>query len=147
MSYPPFNETETFPSLVPAARKYTPPSWPVKTFEAQNGSEVRILYGDQPSRAQYSLRYVNLSDTEAELFVAHFRAVKGTFQQFRLGAPGSTPGASLDEDSPKGGWAGDPVNFGKGPENPSRWRYEGPPQLESIRRGVTSVTVNLVAAL
>lgn len=136
-----------FPTFVPSARKYTPPLWPVKTFGAQNGSEVRILYGDQPSRAEFQLNYANLSDTEAEQFVEHFRAVKGTFEQFPLGAPGSTPGANLDEQSVKGGWAGKPDNFGKGPANPSQWRYDGPPQLDSVRRGVTSVTVTLVAAL
>ena len=136
-----------FPQFVPSTRKYTPPSWPVKSFNAQNGSEVRILYGDQPSQAQYQLSYSNLPDTDAEQFVEHFRAVKGTFAQFPLGAPGSTLGASVDEESVKGGWAGDPDNFGKGPDNPSRWRYEGPPQLDSVRRGITSVTVTLVSVL
>ena len=136
-----------FPTFVPSGRKYTPPSWPVKAFNAQNGSEVRILYGDQPSRAEYQLSYSNLSDTDAEQFVEHFRAVKGTFEQFPLGSPGTTPGANLDEQSAKGGWAGDPANFGKGPANSSAWRYDGPPQLDSVRRGVTSVTVTLIAAL
>ena len=147
MTSTPFNDSATFPSHVPTGRQYTPPAWPVKSFEAQNGSEVRILYGDQPSRATYKLTYSNLPDTDAEDFVVHFREVKGTFQQFSLGAPGSTPGASLDENSVKGGWAGDPMNFDKGPESSSRWRYEGPPQLQSVRRGVTSVTVSLVSAL
>ena len=141
------NTSAPFPSIVPSSRRFTPAKWQVKSFRSQSGSEVRILYGDQASEATLNLTYSNLSDLDAELFVEHFRKVKGTFQQFPLGAPGTTVGSNLDELSPKGGWAGDPTNFGKGFANQSKWRYADVPQLESVKRGVSNVTVNLVAVL
>ena len=84
-----------------------------------------------------SLTYQNLSDANAELFIEHFRSVKGTYQTFVLDA------------AAQAGWAGDPKNLSKdsGDSTPNAWRYAQAPQLESIKPGVSSVTVDLIAVL
>ena len=126
-----------FPQIAPSGRTHTPAQYPIKTFLSEAGVEVRILYGSQPTGAKLSLQYNNLSDTDAELFVEHFRAVKGSFETFALGA------------AAKAGWAGDPNNLSKdsGDSTDNQWRYAQAPQLQSVKRGVSSVTVDLVAVL
>lgn len=138
-----------FPNLAPSKRTHTPAEYPVQTFKSEAGVEVRILYGNQPTGATLSLQYKNLSDAEAELFVEHFRSVKGTFQTFSLGSVAVNPGTAVDEDSAKAGWSGNPANLSKdsGSFTGNQWRYAKAPQLQSIKRGISSVTVDLIAVL
>lgn len=145
----PTNTTDQFPRIAPSNRSYKPAQYPVKAFKSESGVEVRILYGSQPTGATLQLQYQNLLDNQAELFIEHFRAVQGTFQTFYLGSSGSTDGANIDENSAKAGWNGDPSNLSKnsGPATENYWRYAEAPQLSSVKRGVSSVTVNLVAVL
>ena len=39
-----------FPSLVPSTRTFDAGNWPVKTYKAQSGAEVRILYGNRRTK-------------------------------------------------------------------------------------------------
>ena len=145
----PTNTTDQFPRIAPSSRSYTPAQYPVKAFKSESGVEVRILYGSQPTGAKLQLQYQNLLDDQAELFIEHFRSVQGTFQTFYLGSSGTDEGANIDEDSAKAGWNGDPSNLSKnsGEATDNCWRYAQAPQLSSVKRGVSSVTVNLVAVL
>ncbi len=83
-----------FPILKPSSRTYDPGSYPVKTFNAQNGKEHRILYGSERTGVKLSLAYANIGDPNAELFLDHYDEVQGTFQTFNL------PNQAL------GGWDG-----------------------------------------
>lgn len=123
----------TFPQHIPTARSFETGSWPVKTYRSQNGSEVRILYGDQETEAKLSLTYANVADAVADDFLQHYRSVKGTYLLFDLG--GST----------KAGWQGSPDALGK--PYAAKWRYAGPPKLSSVRPGVSTVQVDLVAVI
>ena len=145
----PTNTTDQFPGIAPSRRSYTPAQYPVKAFRSESGVEVRILYGSEPTGAKLQLQYQNLLDDQAELFIEHFRAVQGTFQTFYLNSAGTDEGSNIDEDSAKAGWNGDPSNLSKnsGEATDNFWRYAEAPQLSSVKRGVSSVTVNLVAVL
>ena len=122
-----------FPALTPTGREYTPGAWPVKTYNAQSGAEVRILYGSQRTNAKLSLSYENIADTNAQLFVDDYTANIGTLRTFTLPAAvrNGWTGTSATLDAPAG----------------TNWRYEGEPQLRSVRPGRSSVTVNLVAVI
>lgn len=126
----------TFPQLVPSARRFDPGNFAVKAYNAQDGAEIRFLYGDKRVGMKLQLTYENISDANAELFMDHFHDCQGTFQQFLLGTGGA--GA-------KRGWEGDANTIGAEYWG-SRWRYENPPQLQSIYPGVSTVSVNLIAA-
>ena len=117
-----------FPKLIPTARSYTPGDWPVKIYQSMSGAEVRMRYGDQRTGASLQLSYANISDKDAETFLADFNAQKGTYKSFTL------PVEVL------GGWeAGNYVpNSGA-----MKYRYSKPPSVQSVRPGVSTVSLEL----
>jgi hypothetical protein len=122
-----------FPDLVPTARSFDPGNWPVREYRAQNGAEVRLLYGSKRTGMKLSLSYDNISDTNAELFLHHFNETWGTYNTFVFdGDPGA-----------KAGWGGSPQAIGAEFWG-NRWRYAEPPKVVSVRPGRSSVTVNLI---
>lgn len=122
-----------YPSVAPSSRQYTPGDWPVKAYSAMDGYEVRILFGDRRTGMKLRLDYKAIPDATAESFLQHYESVRGTFQAFRF------PNNAIEA-----GWSGTRAEVESGYND---WRYEGPPQLEQLRPGVSSVTVNLVAVL
>ena len=128
--------TVTFPTLVPTSRSFEAGNFPIKTYKAQNGVEHRILYGSNRTEMKLSLSYANISDANAELFLDHYDAMKGTFNTFEVsGTTGS-----------RGGWKGNNDALGAQTHGNS-YRYEGPPQLTQVRPGISTVTVNLIGVL
>jgi len=123
----------TFPNFRPSSRRLDPGNWPVKTFSAQDGAEVRFLYGNRRTKMKLDLSYQNIRDTEAEQFLQHFESLNGTFETFEFDS-GSNVTA---------GWTGAPsVITAAGTGN--RWRYDAAPSIESVRPGVSNVSVTLV---
>lgn len=122
----------SFPSLVPTARTFNPGNFPVKTFQAQDGDEVRLLYGDKRFGMRMELTYENITDSQAEEFLTHFHDMKGTFTLFSI------------NDETKAGWEGTSSELDAADD--SSWRYAQPPQLNSIYPGVSTVKVSLIAA-
>ena len=122
-----------FPSLTPTARQFDPGDYPIKTFNAQSGAEVRILYGNQRTKMKLSLSFANITDANAELFIDHFDEVDGSFSTFDL------PSEALD------GWSG--TSDALQASGANAWRYESPPQIASVRPGLSTVTVKLIGVL
>lgn len=122
-----------FPTLIPTSRDLDPGSYPVKTFKAQSGVEVRILYGTKRTDQLLDLSYTNVPDAQAQLFVQHFDEVLGTFQTFTL--PAAT----------RAGWSANPATLDA--VTGTAWRYEEAPKISSVRPGLSSVTVRLRAVL
>tara|TARA_R110002020_G_scaffold302050_2_gene517453 strand:+ start:2700 stop:3080 length:381 start_codon:yes stop_codon:yes gene_type:complete len=123
-----------FPDLAPTSRSFESGDYPVKTFKAQNGAEHRILYGSNRTNMKLSLSYANITDTQADDFIAHYDEVKGSFQTFDLVA------------NAKSGWEGTSTAL-DGTAQGNKYRYEGPPQIVQVRPGVSTVTVNLIGVL
>jgi hypothetical protein len=123
-----------FPSsLAPTSRQYNPGDYPVKTYNANNGAEVRILYGNRPRNMTLELTYANITDAEANDFLTHYYEVQGTYQTFSI--PSSSQTFS--------GWTAGADNLnlvGTG----AVWRYSEAPQQQSVRPGVSTVSVRLV---
>lgn len=122
-----------YPTLAPTARSFDAGDYPYKTFQSQNGKEVRILYGDKRTGMTLDLSYDNIADSSADDFIAHYDEVKGGFTSFTLPSEFRT------------GWSGDTAAIDAATGN--RWRYEQPPQITSVRPGISSVTVKLVGVL
>lgn len=125
-----------FPSLVPSTRTFDAGNWPVKTYKAQSGAEVRILYGNRRTNMTLSLEYKNITDTNAELFLNHFNEMLGTYYTFvlPLGAGAHT------------GWTGNADALRAGPYGNS-WRYAEPPSINSVKRGISNVSVKLIGVI
>lgn len=49
-----------FPALSPTSRDFKPGDFAVKTYNAQSGAEVRILYGDTRTNMELALSYDNI---------------------------------------------------------------------------------------
>jgi len=122
----------SFPEITPTSRRVDLGQWPVKTYNAQNGAEVRLLYGNRRTKLKMDLSYSNITDLEAEQFLAHYKSVNGTFETFDLGA-----NSKVIE-----GWHGDSSTL-TGSDSGNSWRYDGPPVIDSVRPGVSNVSVTL----
>jgi hypothetical protein len=126
-----------FPTLVPSNRAFDAGNWPIKTFKAQNGAEVRILYGNRRTNMTLSLQYQNISDANTELFLDHFNEMFGTYSTFVLG------------DSISGvrtGWAGNRDALGAGAQG-NYWRYAEPPSVDSVKPGISNVSIKLIGVI
>ena len=117
-----------FPTLAPTARSYSPGDWPVKRFESQSGAEIRILYGSQRVGATLELTYDNIADSEAQQFLTDYDSTLGTLRTFTVPA-GALTGTSV----------------GMTPPPQTKWRYADTPSVSSVRPGISSVRVSLVA--
>jgi len=51
-----------FPTLAPSSRQFSLGEFPVKTFRAMDGYEVRLLYGSKLTKNQMSLTYNAIPD-------------------------------------------------------------------------------------
>jgi hypothetical protein len=122
-----------FPSYAPTARSFSAGDYAYKTFQAQSGKEVRILYGDKRTGMTLDLSYNNIADTHADDFITHYDETKGGFTSFTLPAAFRT------------GWSGNSAAIDAATGN--QWRYDGPPTITSVRPGISSVTVKLVGVL
>ena len=121
-----------FPALKPTTRNWNAGEFPIKNFRAQNGAEIRILYGNRLATKKLQLTYENLKDIETELFFDHYLEMKGTLTQFGL------------TEETRSGWMGKKSNLGAAYHGLA-WRYAEPPQITSVFRGRSTVTVNLIA--
>jgi hypothetical protein len=122
-----------FPTLIPSTRSFDPGNWPVKSYNAQNGTEIRLLYGNTRFNLQIALTYSNISDTDAETFLVHYINQTGTFKAFNLTTEEAT--------AIFGGWNGTPVAL----REPAgvEWRYNTPPKIEAVVPGVSTVSIVL----
>jgi hypothetical protein len=123
-----------FPSQRPTSREFNAGDWPTKTFKAQNGVEIRILYGDQRTNMTLSLTYSNITDANAEAFLTHYRETRGTYSTFTI------------PTEAKAGWTGSADEIDATPWN-NRWRYSGPPTVTSVKQGRSTVKVDLIGVL
>jgi len=123
-----------FPTLEPTSRNFGAGDYPVKTFKAQSGAEVRILYGSKRTNMTIDLAYDNIPDTDAEDFVSHFDEVFGTYATFAL------PTALL------AGWSGATAVLTASATG-NQWRYAEAPAITNVRPGRSSVQVKLVGVL
>ena len=119
-----------FPALRPTSRDFNPGDFAVKTYNAQSGAEVRILYGDTRTKMELVLGYDNITDTQAQQFLTHYDETKGTFNTFAINS------------ATKAGWIGNTNAIDSG--NTNRWRYAEAPQVTSIGPGRSSARVSLV---
>jgi hypothetical protein len=125
-----------FPTLVPSSRAFDAGDWPIKTYKAQSGAEVRILYGNRRTNMTLALQYKNITDANAELFLDHFNEMLGTYTTFLIPTG----------DGARTGWTGNVDALGASTHG-NRWRYAEPPTVDSVKPGISNVSVKLVGVL
>lgn len=123
-----------YPTIRPTGRSFSPGDYPIKTFRAQSGAEVRILYGSKRTGMSIELTYENIADSLADDFVAHYDEVKGQFSAFAL------------PSELRAGWGGDQSALDAAGTGVA-WRYAEAPSISSVRPGISSVQIRLVGVL
>lgn len=126
-----------YPILPPTTRTYDPGDWPVKTFNSQNGAEVRMIYGNTRTNVKLQLSYNNITDSDATEFLNHYNEQLGTYKTFQF--------TTAAKAAISAGWQGDPGPFT--PPLGVDWRYAEAPKLQAVRPGISSVTVNLIGVI
>lgn len=123
----------TFPALRPTSREFIPPPYPISTVNTISQTAVRLLLASKPGQATLSLTYENLSDQNANSFVQNYEDSKGQMTSLVLPAE-AVSGLGEDFDS-----------YVKSIGSDLTWRWDGPPRLDSVKKGVTTVVVTLKA--
>lgn len=128
-----------FPNIPPSSRTFDMGDWPVKTFKAQNGAEIRVLYGSRRTNMVMNLEYRNINNTDAASLLQHYIDNTGTLNTFKLG-PDEASGA-------KAGWNASDAIIGAGSAG-NAWRYAEPPSVQTVKGGSNSyhtVSIKLIA--
>jgi len=121
--------------LTPTSRQFDPGDFPQRQMRFGNGAEVRMLYGNRRTGMKLTLQYQNITDGQANSFLAHYRdETFGTYQTFQLDS-----NANVFR-----GWGagGDALNATN-----NRWRYESAPVVENVRPDRSNVSVTLLGVL
>ena len=117
----------SYPTLEPTSRTWTLGQAGQDSFVAASGVETRVLFGSLVIGQQLELTYANITEAEARLFDNHHVSVRGTFDSFSL---------------PNQVFAGMSTAFGT---YVNKWRYAESPTIESVKNGIHTVSVSLIA--
>lgn len=126
-----------FPNLVPSSRRYSPGKFPQAQFKALNGAVTTLRYGNRRVDSELELSFQNISDTNAALLLKLYEdvTVADDWVTFTAANGAGGAGASLAAYLQETGGSG------------LRWRFAEPPAVESIKPGVSSVSLSMVGNL
>jgi hypothetical protein len=131
-----------FPPVRPTTRRFTMGDYPSKTYTSLSGAIFKRAFGDKATGYTMDLTFKNIGDTEevrslsgtVKQILDHYNSVYGTFEKFNLP---DRMFAGMN-DSLKG--------VVQAPSNIS-WRYAEPPRVESVKSGLSTVTVKLIGEI
>jgi len=126
-----------FPAVSPTSRSYNPGEYPQTRFEAQNGAVTVVRFGNRRVNASLQLGFDNIPDDQAALILQNYEAVNRVWDYVTFsGATGGLGASSaLAQYLMEQGGSG------------LRWRYESPPEVQSVVPGISSVSCSFVAVL
>ena len=120
--------TTAFPALVPTSRRVTQGQYATKRFTSIAGTGTTRAYGSQPFNAALDLQFDNLSDPEAVLIAAAYDNARGEKDVL---------------DLPAEVWQGMDADLKNRIVGSLLWRFAGQPSINSVRPGVSSISVRL----
>ena len=145
-----------FPSVAPSSRSFSPGEFPQAVFEAQNGAKSFIRYGNKRVNATLNLGFTNITNADATKIIRTYIQVAGDPTKYLyFNATNGTAGILYSQGVPhylndyiKGY---DDAEYALSDEDPSsgglRWRFSGPPNLQSSVPGYSNVTCSFVGCL
>ena len=126
-----------FPNLKPSSRSYSPGQYPQTEFRAQNGARTIVRFGNRRVDSSLQLSFSNITDAQAALILDNYQQVNRDWNNVTFTAANGTAGA----DSPLASYLAE--NGGSG----LLWRYSGPPSVQSVYPGISSVSCQFVGIL
>lgn len=124
-----------FPQLTPTRRTYKPGKIPETIFTSQNGSSVFVQFGGALVNAELTLTFANIDDSDAADILAHYNSMTGDDNVLF----GDTRGL--------GGMSTRLQNQMETGRELLKFRYDGPPEIESVYPGVSNVTCSFIGYL
>lgn len=150
----------TFPAMKPTARSFTMGDYPSKTYTSLSGVIFKRAFGNKATNYRLDLTFKNIADTvqlrdgsgTVKDIVDHFRTVtNGTFKSFTLplkvfaGLYSDAPTEDNNEDYNKR--EDDNLNPTIRRPDSISWRYAEPPKVQSVKSGMSTVTVKLIGEI
>lgn len=146
--------------MAPTTRSFTMGDYPSKTYTSLSGAVFKRAFGNKATNYRLDLTFKNIADTvqlrdgsgTVKEIVDHFRTVTdGTFKSFTLplqvfaGLYSDTPG----EDDRDGDEIRKDDNLNPTIQEPDSisWRYAEPPKVQSVKSGMSTVTVKLIGEI
>lgn len=124
-----------FPELIPSERKFTLGDYPSVSYRSLSGVVFKRSFGNKQTGYTLDLTFKNVKDASAYEIVDHYASVDGTFATFKL--PNKVfRGMSDDLEASI-----------QAPHADVKWRYASPPEVQSVHRDLSTVTVKLVGDL
>lgn len=132
----------TFPQMVPTTRSFTMGDYPSTTYRSLSGAIFKRSFGNVQTGYKIELSFKNIGDTfelkassgSALQIIQHYNATDGTFDSFSL------------PDIVFAGMGDQLENEIQAPAN-IKWRYANPPRVQSVKAGISTVTVSLVGEI
>lgn len=125
----------TFPSYVPTGRRFTPGTYPQKSYRSLSGAVVKRMYGNSPYGASLELTFDNIPDATAAVIINHYRNETALNRRFKVDA------------TTMGGVGSTLLGLADGSTDNLRWEYSKPPEVQSVRPGISSLAVMLVGEI
>lgn len=125
----------TFPSsITPSQREFTLGQYPTKVYRSLSGNTVKRSYGNKPHSYQLTLQYENIADDKVLEFINHYNTTGGGFSRFALPAKIFSGMSNSLRAAVQA-----PFNI--------RWEYDGPPKVQSVYRGISTVSIELTGEI
>jgi hypothetical protein len=124
----------TFPSIKPASRSFTAGVYPTKSYRSLAGTTVKRSFGNKPAAYQLSLSFRNVTDEVTLEILRHYDTTAAGFARFAL------PAALFV------GMSEDLRSLVRAPSG-IRWEYAGPPEVESVYRDRSNVSVRFTGEI
>ena len=131
-----------FPTIRPTTRSFAMGDYPSKTYRSLSGAIFKRAFGNKATGYRMDLTFQNIGDTaelrslsgSVKVILDHYNNVDGTFGKFNLP---SRIFAGMNSSL---------TGVIQAPSNIS-WRYASPPQVQSVRNGISTVTVSLIGEI
>lgn len=127
--------SETFPSsITPSKRDFTLGQYPTRVYRALSGNTVKRSFGNKPHSYQLTLQYENIADDKVLEFINHYNTTSGGFSRFPLPNKifsGMSNALAATVQAPYA----------------IRWEYSGPPKVQSVYRGISIVSIDLIGEI
>lgn len=126
--------SRTFPAIKPTGREFRMGTYPTKTYRSLAGTTVKRSFGSKPHSYELQVEFQNIKDSVVEQILDHYDDTAGGFTRFAL---------------PTAIFAGmsDTLRARIQSPNNIRWEYAGPPEVQSVFRGVSSVSITFIGEL
>lgn len=125
----------TFPSYVPTDRRFAPGTYPQRVYRSLAGVIARRTFGDRPYGASLELNFNNVSDVVTTAIINHYRSQTKQNKRFKV------------SNTTMGGLATELQTLMDGTADNLRWEYSQPPDVESVRPGLSRVSVSLTGEI